>query len=266
MRVLIIDDDAGTRGIIRLVLNRDFEDTEIVEAENGLEGLGHLDGGQRFDLVVLDLQMPVMDGLEALEALRASASHAEVPVIVLTGEASAENVRKVLALGISAYLTKPVNLGKLSARIAAIRDGSLQRLGEDATGASSQDEPIAEPRCRVLVIDGDEAFRRALRTGMGGRAEVVESETGSHALQVLLADGGANPPVVVVIGTSTGMLGGDLLARKIRKLSLAAAPRLICAGGADVLESAGRSGLYDHVVPHGAAAGQLAEQVSALCE
>lgn len=256
MRVLVIDDDPGTRGIIRLVLHRDFR-AEVAEADHGLDGLARLEDGA-FDLVVLDLQMPVMNGLETLEAIRRSDRHADVPVLVLTGEASAAAVRQVLALGISGYLTKPVNLGKLSARIAAIRDGGRQPL------ATAQEESIPEPAPTLVVVDGDAGFRLRVRDAFEGLARVVECGTGGQALQVLLGDGGVSPPRVVLIGTATGMLGGDLLARKVRTLALTPAPRIVAATPAAEPGVASGGVLYDAFLDRAGAPGTWVDALGTL--
>lgn len=126
MRILLVDDDPGTRNIIRRVLARDFQ-CSIAEASNGLEALAALES-DRFALVVLDLQMPVMDGLETLEAIRTSSAHAGVPVVMLTGEASERAVRTAVSLGISAYITKPIDPSRLSARFATVLEAA-QRQG-----------------------------------------------------------------------------------------------------------------------------------------
>lgn len=243
MRALIVDDDPGTRRIISLVLQRDFQ-AGADEAEHGAEALAKLDDDRPYDVIVLDLQMPVMDGVEALAAIRKTRAHADVPVIILTGEASAISVRRVLALGVSGYLTKPVNLGKLSARIAAVRDGGRQPLGAEATAEG----PADDPERSVLVVDGDAHLRQAVHEALEGRARVLESETGIHALQVLLAEGGAQPPGLVLIGTGTGLLAGDLLARKVRKLPLAVPPRIVALSDAPPA-AVGPDEAFDDAIP-----------------
>ena len=258
MRALIVDDDPGTRRIIRLVLQRDF-DAEAVEAEHGAEALAKLDDDHPFDLIVLDLQMPVLDGVDTLAAIRRTRGHGDVPVIILTGEASADTVRRVLSLGVSGYLTKPVNIGRLSARIAAVRDGGREPLAM----APPSDAPAEEPEVSVLVVDGDASLRQAVHDALAGRARVLESETGIHALQLLLAEGGAAPPTLVLIGAATGLLAGDLLARKVRKLPLAAPPRVIALSD-EPLPTVGQTEPFDAGIPRQADAALLASHLLPL--
>jgi two-component system chemotaxis response regulator CheY len=85
MRLLIVEDSELIRKVTRLAFPR--REHEIVEAENGLEALGVLDGAtQPFDVIVLDLQMPEMNGVEFIRALRTRARHRATPVVVATSE------------------------------------------------------------------------------------------------------------------------------------------------------------------------------------
>lgn len=115
MTVLVADDDAATRLMLRRVLRGRFG-CEIVDAADGAIALGVLKT-QDVDFVILDLQMPQVSGLDVLRVLRGSEGGAALPVIVLTAEKDAETVQAVLALGIADYLTKPLTIELVTARI-----------------------------------------------------------------------------------------------------------------------------------------------------
>ena len=115
-RVLIADDDAQMRRLVRAVLERDG--MEVVEAGDGLDALD-LIGQRRPDLVVLDMDMPRLDGLGVLEELGAQVSTAQIPVVVLTAR-NDETEARALDLGAQDYLTKPVRPTALSARVRAV--------------------------------------------------------------------------------------------------------------------------------------------------
>jgi CheY-like chemotaxis protein len=106
MNVLVVDDDSIVRLILSRILQHRFGAT-TVEAENGVEALLALDAST-FDLVVLDLRMPVMDGLTVLRTIRSNAGLASLPVIVLTGDRNDDIVKEFIRLGVSDYLTKPL--------------------------------------------------------------------------------------------------------------------------------------------------------------
>ena len=115
-RVLVADDDRQMRRLVRMILERDGH--EVVEAADGLDALDMIESG-RVDLLVLDLDMPRLDGLGVLEELRARVVTASLPVIVLTarvGEAEAQ----VLDLGAQDFITKPVQPASLQARVRAV--------------------------------------------------------------------------------------------------------------------------------------------------
>ena len=129
-RVLLTDDNAINRQVIKLFLAP--QGCVIVEAANGQEALDRL-AAQEFDLVLLDIHMPVMDGKEAIERIRASgAPWRNVPVIALTADAMTGDREKLIAIGMTDYLSKPVDQRALVARMNHV-------LGL----AAAQEEPIA---------------------------------------------------------------------------------------------------------------------------
>jgi|GEM_PF-523696 len=115
-RILIADDEAGIRSLLRRVLERDG--FEVVEATNGREAFELIN---EFDMavVLLDLHMPVMDGLRTLQAIRADERTRTLPVILITGTAAETERIRGLESGADDYLTKPFALKELTARIRA---------------------------------------------------------------------------------------------------------------------------------------------------
>ena len=114
-RVLITDDNALNRQVIKLFLAP--QGCEFTEAANGKEALDQL-SSQSFDLVLLDVHMPIMDGREAIRRIRASEqTWSDVPVIALTADAMAGDRERYLALGMTDYLSKPVDQRALIAKM-----------------------------------------------------------------------------------------------------------------------------------------------------
>ncbi len=114
LRVLLTDDNAINRQVIRLFLAP--QGCDIVEATNGKEALDKIAQGD-FDIVLLDVHMPVMDGKEAIQRLRANPRWASLPVIALTADAMSGDREKYLALGMTDYVSKPVDQRELIARM-----------------------------------------------------------------------------------------------------------------------------------------------------
>lgn len=117
MKFLIVDDSSTMRKIVSLALSGAGH--EFDEAENGRLGLDKLSGGG-FACVMLDINMPEMNGLEFLEAKAKLPAVAAVPVIVLTTQDEEDLRKKALALGAKAYLVKPFKKEELVATLGSI--------------------------------------------------------------------------------------------------------------------------------------------------
>jgi two-component system, chemotaxis family, chemotaxis protein CheY len=102
--ILTVDDSASIRLTTKVTLTN--AGYSVTEAVNGAEGLATAQGGQ-FDLIVTDLNMPVMDGLTMIEELRKLPSQAGVPIIFLTTESDADLKARAKAAGATGWLTKP---------------------------------------------------------------------------------------------------------------------------------------------------------------
>ena len=102
--ILIVDDNANNLFTLRALLQR-VKECEIIEASSGMEALGRvLD--RRVDLILLDVQMPVMNGLEATKRIREFRT--DLPVIALTAYAQTGDEQRILAAGCDEYLPKPI--------------------------------------------------------------------------------------------------------------------------------------------------------------
>jgi two-component system chemotaxis response regulator CheY len=108
--VLTVDDSASIRVAIRIALSG--AGYAVSEAENGAEGVKKANAGA-FDLIVTDLNMPVMDGLTMIEELRRNPAHAGVPIIFLTTESDADLKQRAKAAGATGWLTKPFDADQL---------------------------------------------------------------------------------------------------------------------------------------------------------
>ena len=109
--VLIVDDAAAFRRLLRHGLAR-FPGTICEEAGDGAQALQLLDR-RRFDLVLCDVNMPVLDGLSLLAEIRRRPACKELPVVVLTVGDAPDDSRRAMAAGATAYLTKPILLPQL---------------------------------------------------------------------------------------------------------------------------------------------------------
>jgi diguanylate cyclase (GGDEF)-like protein len=113
-RLLVVDDIADNRAILsRFFGRRGFD---IVEADNGAAALALL-AEQEFDAVLLDVVMPVMNGIETLKRIRAVHAPSTLPVIMVTAKVQSEDVVEALELGANDYITKPIDFAVATARL-----------------------------------------------------------------------------------------------------------------------------------------------------
>jgi CheY-like chemotaxis protein/HPt (histidine-containing phosphotransfer) domain-containing protein len=123
-KVLIVDDDPASRLLARAVLEKNGH--AVVEASNGMEALDRLKAEPAVGLVVADLNMPVLDGLELLWEMRDAEKWSHIPVIVLTGETDELLESKLIEEGADDYLSKPIDPRLFVARVGA----TIRRAGE----------------------------------------------------------------------------------------------------------------------------------------
>jgi two-component system chemotaxis response regulator CheY len=111
VRALVVDDSLQLRRSVMYALQR-LGDVICVEAQDGAEALKKFQGA-RFDIVLTDINMPVLDGLKLTAHLRGDPANAELPIVIITTEAAAEDRERAMRLGASAYLIKPVKANEV---------------------------------------------------------------------------------------------------------------------------------------------------------
>lgn len=125
LRTLIVEDSSAMRAFVRAALEE--EGYEVIEAESGLEALRVLPR-ERFELVIVDVNMPDINGLELVSFMRRSDAHKAVPLVIISTEASARDRERGLELGADAYLSKPFGPDELRETVARVR---RERAGGD---------------------------------------------------------------------------------------------------------------------------------------
>jgi two-component system, chemotaxis family, chemotaxis protein CheY len=110
-RVLIVEDSPTMRQLLVFALRR-LKDVEIVEAQDGMDGLRKV-SSDHFDIALIDINMPVMDGLKLIRLMRDEESLKQIPIVVVTTEGADEDRDRALALGANEYLTKPIQANRV---------------------------------------------------------------------------------------------------------------------------------------------------------
>ncbi len=118
MKILVVDDFSAMRKIIRNLL-RDLGFTNSHEAEDGSVALPMLQGGG-FDLLITDWNMPGMQGIDLLKAVRADEALSALPVLMVTAESKRDQIVEAAQAGVSGYVVKPFTAGTLEEKIRTI--------------------------------------------------------------------------------------------------------------------------------------------------
>jgi two-component system chemotaxis response regulator CheY len=120
MRIIIADDPGLARMFTRKCLMiAGYAEAEYIEAQNG-EAVMKLTENVKPDMIVTDLYMPGMDGLELVRALKAKDELKEIPIIIVTSAGSEEQRRELIALGVNDILTKPINPQMMAQSLARL--------------------------------------------------------------------------------------------------------------------------------------------------
>jgi two-component system chemotaxis response regulator CheY len=109
--ILIVEDSATTRALIRAVID-ELGDFETVEAASGFEALKLLPQ-QDYDLIITDINMPDINGLELISFVRSNTRYSHLPIVIVSTERSEEDKKRGMALGATAYVTKPFKSAEL---------------------------------------------------------------------------------------------------------------------------------------------------------
>jgi two-component system chemotaxis response regulator CheY len=119
-RILIVDDSSVMRKIIERSLRQAGLDlAEVVEAGNGIEALAAVNAGP-FDLILSDINMPAMDGIEFLKQLTTIESAKGIPVVMVTTEGSESRVVEAISIGAKGYIRKPFTPDQIKERVTPL--------------------------------------------------------------------------------------------------------------------------------------------------
>ena len=112
---LIVEDSPMMRQLLVMALAR-VKCLRVTEADDGVDGLRKLATG-KFDIILTDINMPIMDGLKLVKRVRSDPTHKDVPIIIITTEGAAEDRQRALQLGANAYITKPIQAPQVIAKV-----------------------------------------------------------------------------------------------------------------------------------------------------
>ncbi len=112
---LVVEDSPMMRQLLVFALSR-VKNLKVTEADDGVDGLRKLAAG-KFDIILTDINMPIMDGLKLVKRVRSDPTHHATPVVVITTEGSQEDRARAMQLGATAYITKPIQAPQVIAKV-----------------------------------------------------------------------------------------------------------------------------------------------------
>jgi|GEM_PF-637593 len=226
IKALVIDDSPTDAETLSYWLTKKLGcAVEIVY--NGLDGLNKL-AEIDFDVVFLDIIMPLIDGVEVLREIRGFSRTAHLPVIIISSNTDSKTVQSLMQLKIFDYVVKPFNaqklIGRLSARLAELKGRqtitvSMQLPGEVTIRA--HDKEI------IMIADDDANFRHFFASTLGTRFHVIEAANGAQAIAASMK----YLPVFFFAGPKIGIFDRDRLIAKLRGIPSLAGLKVFAIDG-----------------------------------
>ncbi len=239
MKVLVADDDVGVRVLVRRILSKEFG-VDVVEAVDGVAALSAI-LSDKVDLLITDLSMPLMNGLETLESIRASRDHAVLPVVVMTGQPGEQDFLRAQDLGISGFVVKPFSAPDLRARLAPIIRPIQER---ETAGVREQTKLSLEPGHRVLLVDQSPELVAVAERVLSRICRVEIAPHEFAAIRVCLDA----PPAALFVGATSDLISIDALAQKVRGATRLHPLPIVALAAATDMARLKESGLFDAVI------------------
>jgi len=208
MKILIADDDPIVRAVVARVVRQSADD--LIEAENGLDALQAIERDDP-DVLITDLQMPVLDGFELVQTVRASLRHRTMPIVCLSSVSDRDAIARLAEMGITDYVLKPIRPRDLADRLRiVVTKHGRWKLERDASPVGGQPG--------VLIIDPDAPFRALVTLALAPDFSVVEAPTGAAGVTAFRA---RTPRMAtVLISEGLQLLDEERVAALLRRLAV----------------------------------------------
>jgi CheY-like chemotaxis protein len=218
--LLVVDDNATQREVLRTQLQRWGAD--VIDVAEGASALLLCEAWGRehpdrppFDLILLDTQMPEMDGVELCQRLKADDRFRTMPVVMMTPIAEGGDARRWVELGVSESMTKPIVPSALFEAIARVRSGNPQLSGSILTEAATT--PLWSEQTRVLAVEDNQINQRVIQELLEQRGvEADLASNGIEALDVLVNASPDCPYTLVFMDCQMPEMDGYEATRQIR--------------------------------------------------
>ena len=175
--IMIVDDSTALRRTMALTLEK--QGYRVIQRKDGKDALEGFKQNPDLDLIICDLEMPVMNGLEFLGMRRRDSTLAQIPTLMLTSRSGLQHRSLAMQLGADGYFIKPYDESELVAKVKQI-------LSKDRAFESNSTKAIALDLGTILVIDDSAALRRTLALSLGHKGyRVLQARDGAEGLEIL---------------------------------------------------------------------------------
>ncbi len=211
LKFLIIEDDDGVRALLKSLLKKQFT-CAILEAENGQIGLQILQEHIP-DIVLLDISMPVMDGIETLKGIRSNPIFKSIPVMMITAINEKDTISALAEFGISDYILKPIDTRITIKRILRI----TEKLERNKNGAFSKGETAKSKTTtdELLLIDKDPISKKNITSALYNKFIIHEASSGTEGFNIFTT----YHPRYILISDNLGLLDKKIITQKIREIA-----------------------------------------------
>jgi len=228
-RVLVIDDDPKIHVLIKKILGS--PNVKVIEAQNGAEGLS-LASSRDPDLILCDMMMPVMDGMEFLRAWSSNEAIAHIPVMMLTSISEKVRIIEAIKLGACDYVVKPFDPLSVRMKVAKLlKEITTTRQ----TGPGGGVSPIRKGRPLVTVASGSDQVRRFAIEALGNEHDVVQASDGAECLHLITEE----HPDLLLLSTDIALIGWQDLVERLRRQDETQAVRIAVMTSTDGSDPAG---------------------------
>ena len=226
IQILVVDDEPSIRLLLRRWIERSMN-AEVHEAHDGLQGLEMASGG-KIELIILDLNMPVLDGIDMLSLLQADPARDRIEVIVASQIAAEEKVRKVISMGVTDYFLKPLQYDWVIQRLKAASNRIVERRERFSVETDRS-------RTHVLVADPDPNFCAFAESALCSDFSVETSRTVAEILVKVLRW----KPDAILLSSEVPGLKIEFMLERLKGLPGAEPPQVLALANPGEAEPSG---------------------------
>lgn len=206
-RIIVIDDDRNINEFVTRILATKLN-CNVTSVFNGIDAFSELNKND-FDLIILDISMPLIHGIEILEIIKQDKRLKDIPVAMLTANREKEIITKLINLGILDFIAKPITLDVVHKKLQDI----IEKIDETKTPLI-ENFPVEEENIKFLVVDTREDIRDEIYTELSSDYKVFTTDSGIEALKIYFRE----TPMNIYLGINLPILNENLLAKTIRKI------------------------------------------------